>query len=131
MTGLDTNILVRYITHDDPRQTRAAIRLMTSLTAESRGFIALIVIAELVWVLTSFYSFEKHEVVQVLEMLLLSDVLVIERSDLAWQALRKYKTVTAGFSDCLIEVCGRAAGCQFTFTFDKRALTGGMRLLEE
>jgi predicted nucleic-acid-binding protein len=131
MIGLDTNILVRYITHDDFRQTRTAIKLLDSLNSESRGFVSLTVIAELVWVLTSLYSFEKHEIVHVLETLLLSDVLTIERSDLAWQALRKFTTVSAGFSDCLIEVCGQAATCRYTLTFDKRALTSGMRLLED
>lgn len=131
MIGLDTNILVRYITHDDPRQTRAAIKLLESLDSESRAFVSLVMVAELVWVLTSLYSFEKHEIVRVLETLLLSDVLTIERSDLAWLALRKFTTVSADFSDCLIETCGQAAGCQYTLTFDRRALMTGMRLLDE
>jgi predicted nucleic-acid-binding protein len=129
MIGIDTNILVRYITHDEPGQARAAIKSLESLSTESRGFVSLI--AELVWVLTSFYSFEKLEIVRVLETLLLSEVLTVERSDLAWQALRKLTAVSAGFSDCLIEGCGQAAGCEYTLTFDKRALTSGMRLLKD
>ena len=80
---------------------------------------------------TSFYSFEKLEIVRVLETLLLSEVLTVERSDLAWQALRKFTAVSAGFSDCLIEECGQAAACEYTLTFDKRALTSGMRLLKD
>lgn|ERR1700722_9685084 len=129
MIGIDTNILVRYITHDEPGQARAAIKSLESLSTESRGFVSLI--AELVWVLTSFYSFEKLEIVRVLETLLLSEVLTVERSDLAWQALRKFTAVSAGFSDCLIEECGQAAACEYTLTFDKRALTSGMRLLKD
>ena len=51
MIGLDTNIVVRYLTHDDAAQTAAAVRVMDSLSQDSPGFLSLIVIAELVWVL--------------------------------------------------------------------------------
>jgi len=58
------------------------------------------------------------------------DALVVERSEIVWQALRKFKTCNAGFSDCLLERCGAAAECLYTFTFDKRAVAAGMRLLK-
>jgi predicted nucleic-acid-binding protein len=130
MIGLDTNILVRFLTHDDPAQTPAAIKLMSSLSAVSPAFVSLVVLAELTWVLRSLYNFEKSEVELVIENLLRSNALVIERSEIVWQALRKFKTSNAGFSDCLIERSGDAAECLYTFTFDKRAATTGMRLLE-
>jgi predicted nucleic-acid-binding protein len=130
MIGLDTNVLVRFLTHDDPAQTPAAIKLMGSLSSASPGFVSLVVIAELTWVLKSLYNFERSEVELVLENLLRSDALRVERSEIVWQALRKFKTGTAGFSDCLIERCGDAAECLYTVTFDKRAVATGMRLLE-
>jgi len=130
MIGLDTNILVRFLTHDDPVQTPAAIKLMGSLTPASPGFVSLVAIAELTWVLGSLYGLEKSEVELVLENLLRSEALVFERSEIVWQALRRFKTGNAGFSDCLIERCGDAAECIHTFTFDRRAVTAGMRLLE-
>ncbi|MGB7583868.1 MAG: PIN domain-containing protein, partial [Terriglobales bacterium] len=67
MIGLDTNVLVRYLTHDDPAQTAAAEKVMDSLTADSPGFLSLIVMAEVVWVLEVSYGFEKLELEQVLE----------------------------------------------------------------
>lgn len=130
MIGLDTNILVRFLTHDDPVQTPAAVKLMSSLTPASPAFVSLVVIAELSWVLRSLYNLEKGEMELALENLLRSDALVVERSEIVWQALRKFKTSNAGFSDCLIERCGHAAECLYTFTFDKRAVATGMRLLE-
>ena len=130
MIGLDTNVLVRFLTHDDPEQTPIAIKLMRSLSPSSPGFVSLVAIAELTWVLTSLYRLEKSEVELVLENLLRSDALVVERSEIVWQALRKFKTCNAGFSDCLVERCGHAAECLYTFTFDKRAVAVGMRLLE-
>ena len=130
MIGLDTNVLVRFLTHDDPAQTPAAIKLMSSLSPASPGFVSLVAIAELSWVLTSLYNFEKREVELVLENLLRSEAVVVERSEIVWQALRKFRTSNAGFSDCLIERSGDAAECVYTLTFDKRAVATGMRLLE-
>ena len=130
MIGLDTNVMVRYLTHDDPAQTPAAIELLNSLSPDSPGFLSLIVVAELVWVLGSLYRFDKSEIEHVLETLLSSDGLVVERSEIVWQALHRYRASSAGFSDCLIERCGHAAECQYTATFDQRAAAGaGMRLI--
>jgi len=129
MIGLDTNIVVRYLTHDDPVQTSTAIKVLNSLSPASPGFLPLVVVAELAWVLESLYSFEKHEIEQVLETLLRSDSLVVERSEIVWQALRKFKTCRAGLSDCLIERCSHAAECEYTLTFDKRAVSAGMKHL--
>jgi len=130
MIGLDTNVLVRYVTHDDPAQTVSAVKLIGSLSPDAPGFVSLVVITELVWVLESAYQFKKKEIEQVLETLLRSKELVIERAEVAWQALRKFDATRADFSDCLIERCGYAAECQYTATFDQKAATGaGMRLI--
>lgn len=130
MIGLDTNVVVRYITHDDPGQSAAAVRTMDALSPDSPGFLSLIVIAELVWVLEVSYRFKKNEVEQVLETLLRSKELMIERAEIVWQALRKFSTTRADFADCLIERCGHAAECQHTLTFDQKAAASGMRLLK-
>jgi len=135
MIGLDTNIVVRYLTHDDPAQAAAAVKVMDSLSANSPGFLSLIVMVELVWVLEVAYRFKKKEVEQVLETLLRSKELVIERAEIVWQALRKFSASRADFADfadCLIERSGHAAECPHTVTFDRSAAAGlGMRLLED
>ena len=130
MIGLDTNVVVRYVTHDDPAQTAAAVRVIDSLSQESPGFLSLIVMAELVWVLEISYRLKKNDIERVLETLLRSKELVVERAEVAWQALRKFSSGRADFSDCLIERSNHAAECQYTVTFDRRAATGaGMRLI--
>ena len=131
MIGLDTNVLVRYLTHDDPTQTVAAIRVMNSLSFDSPGFLSLIVIAELAWVLAISYRYRKKEIERVLENLLRSKELVIERADIVSQASRAFSVGSADFSAYLIERCAHAAECQFTITFDQRAaMVAGMRLLQ-
>jgi len=130
MIGLDTNILVRYLTHDHPVQTPAAIELINSFTPESPGFISLVVVVELIWVLESSFRFTRAEIASTVETLLRSKELTVERPEIAWQALRSFKIGKADYSDCLIQRCGHAAGCSYTLTFDlKAANTEGMQLL--
>lgn len=55
MIGIDTNVLLRYLAQDEPRQAAVASRFIKSLRADAQGHIALLTIAELVWVLKSRY----------------------------------------------------------------------------
>ena len=128
MIGLDTNVLVRYVSQDDPVQSPKATDLIESLTAGEPGFIAMVSVVELVWVLQSCYQATKSEIVDVLETLLRTKELVVERADIVWQALRRFSDSKADFADCLIERCAHAAECEYTVTFDnKAARTAGMR----
>ena len=85
MIGLDTNVLVRYVTQDDPVQSAKASQLIESLTAASPGFVSLVTLTELVWVLQSCYQSAKSEVVMVLETLLHTRELTVEHADIIWQ----------------------------------------------
>lgn len=105
MIGLDTNVLVRYVTQDDPVQSPKASRLIESLTTASPGFVSLVSVVELVWVLQSSYQSAKSEVVAVLETLLRTRELTVEHPDVIWQALRRFTSTRADFADCLIERC--------------------------
>jgi predicted nucleic-acid-binding protein len=129
MIGIDTNILVRYITHDDPGQTKKSIELFGSFRPDLPGFICLITLVEAVWVLSRTYGFSRNELTEVLEALLRSREVRVERAELVSQALRTFVTTAANFSDCLIQRCGQAAECEHTVTFDKRAAAAGMRLI--
>jgi len=129
MIGLDTNILVRYLTQDDAVQAAAAAKLVDSLSPESPGFLSLVVVVELVWVLQFSYGLKKQEIENVVDRLLRGKELVIERAEIVSQALRKFHSSRANFADCLIERCGHAAECQYVLTFDKHAAAAGMKLL--
>jgi predicted nucleic-acid-binding protein len=127
--GLDTNILVRFIAQDHPAQTAAATRLIDSLSPETPGYLSLVVIAELLWVLRFSYRFDKDEIERVVERLLRSRELMLEQEDVVAKALLQFRTTRSDFADCLIECGSRAAGCEQILTFDKRAVSTGMRLL--
>jgi predicted nucleic-acid-binding protein len=103
---------------------------MDSLSSATPGFVAMVVIVELVWVLQGSYRSKRGEIVRVLEALLRSKELIVERAELVWQALRRFAAGHADFADCLIERCAHAADCESTVTFDRDAAkTAGMKLL--
>ncbi len=118
MIGLDTNVLVRYIMQDDPRQSPRATKLMESLTADAPGFVSLVSVVELVWVLSASYELTRLQVGQALEALVRTKELVVDRAAEVEQSLRTFKASSADFADCLIERGAAAAGCERTMTFD-------------
>ena len=122
MIALDTNVLARYIVRDEPRETRAATRLLESVcTTESPGVVTLVVLCELVWVLDRGYRYRRPEIADVVRRLLSAADLQIERSDLAWQALNRFEVGRADYSDFVIGLLGRAEQAEATVTFDRRA----------
>lgn len=130
MTGLDTNVLVRYVMQDDPRQSARATRLVESLTPEAPGFVPLVALVELVWVLGGSYGLARSQIASVLEALLRSKELVIDRADIVAQALQRFAGGGADFADALIERTASAAGCATTMTFDPGAAkAAGMTLV--
>ena len=131
MIGLDTNVLVRYIAQDDPIQTPQATQLIEQVcSAETPGFIGLIVLVELVWVSESCYGAKRAEVAELLRRILSIRQLVVQEAETVWRALHQFQSSKADFSDCLIERMAHAAGCSAVMTFDKVAAMSGMTLLE-
>jgi predicted nucleic-acid-binding protein len=128
--GLDTNVLVRYIMQDDDAQSALATRLLESLTAEAPGFVPLVAVVELAWVLSSAYELDKNQLVTAFEALLRTKEIVVERAETVWKALRVFGNSKADFADCLIERSAAAAGCERTMTFDRGTVKGcGMVLV--
>ncbi len=131
MIGLDTNVLVRYIMQDDVKQSAKATRLVESLTASEPGFVSLVSVVELVWVLSSCYDLKRDQLTQALDALLRAKQLVVDQADQVVRALRVFGMGTADFADCLIERMASSAGCDHTMTFDVTAAkAAGMTLIQ-
>lgn len=130
MTGLDTNVLVRYIMQDDIKQSALATRLIESLSADAPGFVPLVSVVELGWVLTSAYELERSQLIEAFEALLRTKELVVESAEVVWKALRMVQSSNADLADCLVSCSAVAAGCAKTMTFDRGAVKGtGMTLI--
>jgi predicted nucleic-acid-binding protein len=130
MIGLDTNILVRYFMQDDEAQVQKVNRLMASLQVKNPGYVSLVVLLELHWVLKNIYKLDRESLITMTESILRAEEFKVESSDTAWAALRQFQASSADFTDCLIARIAAINGCELTYTFDKGAAKhAGMTLL--
>lgn len=122
MIGFDTNILVRYLAQDDPRQGPVATDIMElGVTEENLGFISVVAMVETVWVLDRAYALAASEIAAALERILQADALVVESEQEVFQATMALKEGSGSFAGALIGALGAKAGCTRTLTFDKWA----------
>lgn len=121
MIGLDTNILVRYLTQDHPNQSKkVSNEIEKGQSAGYMFFIANLVMCELVWVLETSYGYAKQEIILVLERILRTKQFQFENKDLLWQSLYDYRRIKGDFADHLIGRIGLKTGCQEILTFDTK-----------
>ena len=121
MMGLDTNVLVRYLTQDDPWQARRASALVEDTLARGeRCFVNLVVLCELVWVLRGTYELDKRTVLDTLERILDTAQFEIDEKDQVREAVGSYRRGRGDFADYLIGHRNQHAGCLETATFDRR-----------
>ena len=118
MVAIDTNVLVRYLVGDDPKQAEVARKLLEGLAPETPGFICREVIVETVWVLERAYKFPRIQIADVLIELVSTDSLVVEAADDMARAAFRYRQGGAGFSDMMILSAGQRAGHSPLYTFD-------------
>jgi len=123
MIGLDTNLLVRYFTQDDPVQSAIATEVLEDrLTRQEPGFISIVAIAEMVWVLDRSYGLGMDAIANVIERLLAAETLVIECEREVFTAMAASREGHGRFADALIGALNTRAGCSRTLSFDRRAL---------
>jgi predicted nucleic-acid-binding protein len=115
MRAVDTNVLVRLATRDDPQQTAAAEAFVTS-----GAWVSQLVLMEALWVLGSVYDLGPEKIATAVEMLLNHRDLTIQDADTVEAALEQFRKQPAlGFSDCLILEVARKAGHLPLGTFDR------------
>jgi len=131
VTGVETNVLIRFLLDDDAKQSARALAFMRDeISAAAPGFVSLVTLLETVWVLESLYEFSAADQPAVVDDLLNTDALVVAERPAVARALAQARLHNADFQDCLVTTLGVAAGCDRTVTFDKRAAKrAGMTLL--
>ena len=126
MRAIDTNVLVRLITRDDPEQVTAAETFVAA-----GAWVPQLVLAEALWVLESVYDRKPAQIASAVEMLLRHKDLTLQEADTVAAALRHFRgRPSLGFSDCLVLEISRKAGHLPLGTFDRRlgSLEGSQRL---
>lgn len=122
MRGIDTNILVRFLTRDDEKQAKRAAEILTEeCSPESPGFLTNIVLVELVWTLSRVYEYTRPQIASGVHALLNSKELRFESPDELHAALEHYEEGRADFADYLIGSIALKNDCEETLTFDKKA----------
>ena len=116
MVGVDTNILVRYLTADDTRQYKQVLKLLDALDA---AYISPIVWVETVWVLTHFYEIKIERQCEKLTELLDIQPFVVDNVSAITKAIQAYAE-GYDFADAMIGQ-HNALKCETTWTFDKKA----------
>jgi predicted nucleic-acid-binding protein len=131
MVGLDTNVLVRYLAQDEPRQSERATRFLEQELDERRpGYISLVVLVETCWVLKRLYRATNAELQSAVRDLLDVRQLAIEQRAVVASALARLEDQGGELADALIVELARSAGCHSVVSFDKRATRLGMSLLQ-
>jgi predicted nucleic-acid-binding protein len=114
MRAVDTNVLVRLITRDDPAQVAAAERFV-----QKGAWVSHLALAETTWVLDAVYDRSAVEIATAIDLLLNHRELSLQESEVMQVALEKFRSRPAvGFSDCLLLEIARRAGHLPLGTFD-------------
>lgn len=123
MTALDTNVLVRFLVEDDPKQSGRAVALVERAVRDQETlFLAQIAVCETVWVLETAYRFGRDRIAQVLADLLRARHLAVEDVEEVRRALDRYSSGRGDVADYLIAERARAAGHTKVATFDRDLL---------
>ena len=118
---IDTNLLVRYLTEDDPSKANDVKRLLLKAAqGEVRLLIPSVVIAELVWVLQSFYKLERSEIVPLLNAILHTHGVEVSEKLVVSEAITLYRDGTIDFIDAWIISFAKTAGIRAVYTFDRK-----------
>jgi predicted nucleic-acid-binding protein len=124
MIGLDTNLLVRYLTRDDAAQFAKVMRLIDqTVERDERLLINSAVLCEVTWVLEAAYEYSREEIADALARMLETAQFEIERAEETRQALDDFRSSKAGFADALIGRINRTLGAEHTATFDRQLKT--------
>ena len=126
MRAVDTNVLVRLMTRDDPKQVAAAEAFVAN-----GAWVPHLAVAEATWVLASVYERGPEAIATAVEMLLSHDRLTVQDSEAVAAAIGQFRRQPrVGFSDCLMLEVARKAGHMPLGTFDRGLgkLDGAQRL---
>jgi predicted nucleic-acid-binding protein len=115
MRAVDTNVVVRLLARDDPRQVRAADEFVAA-----GAWVSLLALAETMWVLTAVYERDAGEIAASVEQLLNHKDLILQDREVVASALDTFRSrPVLGFSDCLLLEVARKAGHLPLGTFDR------------
>lgn len=113
---VDTNILVRHLTGDPPAQARRATAF---LATADEILLADLVVAELVYVLESFYAVGRSEVAELVRAVVAFPSVVVLDLDLLLRAVEIYEVHGLDFADAYLVASAETSGVGAVASFDR------------
>ena len=118
---IDTNLLIRFLTEDDPEKAKAVETLLGKAgKGEIRILIPSVVIAELVWVLKSFYDMQTGEISELVGAVLNTPGLDTQDKSILREALKTFERKGIDFVDAWILEFARDRNIKTVYTFDRK-----------
>jgi len=115
MRAIDTNVLVRLLTRDSPKQA-----VVADAFVQAGAWVSVLALTETTRVLGAVYDRNAAQVAQAVEMLLNHQCLTLQEPEAVAAALATFRRRPAlGFSDCLLVELARKAGHLPLGTFDR------------
>ncbi len=118
---IDTNLLVRYITEDDPSKAQSVDNLLNKASnGEIYILIPSIVIAELVWVLESFYEMRSADIAGLVQAILNTPGVEVTDRSIITSALSLYRSKDIDLIDAWVIEFAKDRNSKAIYTFDKK-----------
>lgn len=109
---LDANVILRLLLADDPAQSpRAKALFELAQAGRLTLFISHVTLAEVSWVLLSYYQFERSKLAQTLRELVLHEGVEVDDSDVMLDAFERFGRMNVDFIDCYTAALAKAQGC--------------------
>ena len=113
---VDTNVLVRHLTGEPPEQARRATAF---LAGANELLLADLVVAELVYVLESFYEVGREQVAELVRAVLGFSAAVVLDSALLLRAVEVYEVDRLDFAEAYLVASAEASGVGVIASFDQ------------
>ena len=120
---IDTNLFIRYFTNDDPKKADRVDRLLEqAVNGKIELMTAEIVLAEVVWVLESYYELEKARIAEMLKAILSTPGIKVLNGKIVQNALKYYSDKNIDFVDAYIVAVMEKYKIAGIYSFDKKHL---------
>lgn len=120
MITLDTNVFLRWLLDDDQRKSAAISALFKKAEkGEEQIWVPDLVIAEVVWVLRSFYKVKAKDAADMAESLVNTPSIEYENRDRLMDAIALLHAHQVDFADCYIAATAAERGIDAVASYDR------------
>jgi predicted nucleic acid-binding protein len=117
---IDTNVFLRYLTRDDPsKYERCRAIFRKAIGGEIQITTSGMVIAELIWTLSSFYRVPKADVIEKVSVIVGTESLFIPDKDVVADALVLYARKNIDYIDAYNAVFMKYEGLSEIYSYDE------------